>query len=418
MNATLIIILILTGIAFLNLLLFMFSRGTKKFPLTLARIFLGITFIFSGFVKAVDPLGSMYKFQDYFIAFGWDGLIPAALTLGILLCAFEFLLGFSFLFNARVRFFSYFMMLFMLFFTILTLILAIGNPVSDCGCFGDALILTNWETFYKNIALILFAITVFAGRNKIRNRFPNVTQIGTLAIGLGIVLWISIHSYRHLPLIDFMAWKKGTLISAQVVPTPEISEITLIYKNKETGQMHEYTSKTLPWQDTAFFKKLVFVDQKKKVIQEYREAPIHDFIVDDRDKITRTADLIANPGFQFLLVMYDVGKAERSVFKKVNPFFEACRADSIAFAALCGSDWQTIDYLRHETRADFDFYTVDETALKSVVRSNPGLVLLKSGVVVDKWAWRDFPQYKRFLKDTSDYNRLAANVIANSGSQQ
>lgn len=404
MSTNLIIILILIGIAFLDFLLYAFTKRLKKFAFGLARVILGLVFIFSGFVKAVDPLGSMYKFDDYFMAFGMEWLLPAALTLGFLLFILEFLLGFSFLFNVKIKFFSWLMLLFMLFFTALTLVLAINNPVSDCGCFGDAVILSNWQTFYKNISLMMFTLIVFAGRKKFINRFPSVTQYIVLLVGLILILWASVYSYRHLPLIDFMAWKKGNVISEQVVPTPEIADIILVYKHKETGETFEYTSKTLPYKDTAFFNKLEFVDQKKTIIQEYKEAPIHDFIIDDENKVNQTEAVISNPGFQFLLVSYNITKANEKVFSDINKFYEGCQRDSIGFVALCGSDFETIGYFRHEVQSDFPFYTVDETALKSVVRSNPGLVLLKNGVILDKWAWRDFPSYEEFKADIPEYD--------------
>jgi len=416
MSINLIVIIIFISIAFIDFLLYAFSKRMSKPAIAIARVLLGLVFIFSGFVKAVDPLGSMYKFQDYFQAFGMEWLIPIALFLGFALFCIEFILGFSFVFNIKLKFFSWIMLLFMTFFTILTIVLAIKNPVSDCGCFGDALILTNWETFFKNIALMIFALIVFFARNKIKNRYPNVTQYGVLLIGFAIVLWISVYSYRHLPLKDFMPWKIGNKISEKVVDTPEIADITLVYKNKETGEMLEYTSKTLPWQDTAFFKKLEFIDQKKKVIQEYKPAPIHDFMVDDINKVNHNAEIIGNPNYQFLLVSHDITEAEKSVFLLLNVFYEQCLKDTIGFAALCGSDFISIDKFRDDVKAAYEFYTVDETALKSVVRSNPGLVLLKNGVVLDKWAWRDFPNYKEFKEYMPKYEKQLAKIpVAKTG---
>jgi hypothetical protein len=367
-------------------------------------------FMFSGFVKAVDPLGSQFKFTDYFLAFGMDAFIPAAMVFGFILFALEFFLGFAFVFNIKVKQLSWLMMLFMLFFTVLTLILAITNAVSDCGCFGDAIVMTNWETFFKNLVLIVFALVVFFTRKKFVNKIHPVFQ-GTLAvIGLAVVLGVGIYSLRHLPLIDFMPWKKGAVISKQILPTQEIAEIKLVYKNKETGEVLEYTSKTLPWQDTVFFSKLEFVDQKKKVIQAFKDAPIHDFIIDDVDKVSHNQEIIGNPGWQFILVCYDLDITSKSEFAAINTLASACAKDSISFVGLSGSDWQKIDYFRHEVKATFEYYTVDETALKSVVRSNPGLVLLSQGVVVDKWAWRDIPTYEEFKANQAAYLELVNKV--------
>lgn len=406
MSTNLIVILIAIIISLLNITLYAISKPYRKVSVIIARLLIGIVFLYSGFVKAVDPLGSMYKFNDYFLAFGIPWLSDFALFLGFLLFCFEFLLGFAFVFNIKLKFFSWIMMLFMLFFFILTLILAIKNPVSDCGCFGDALILTNWETFYKNIALMLLALNVFAARKRILNRFPNITQYLILLVGLAIILWVSVFSLRHLPLIDFMHWKKGTNISEQVVDTPEIADIKLVYKHKMTGEVFKYTSKTLPWQDTAFFNKLEFVDQEKTIIQEYKPAPIHDFLIDDSSKVNHNAEIINNPEFQFLLVIYDLTITKKEVLPTLNSFYQQCVADSFGFVALCGSDFATI----YKNIGDYDlkypFFGVDGTALKSVVRSNPGMVLLKNGVVLDKWAWRDFPSYDEFKKKIPEYELM------------
>ncbi|HOY31217.1 MAG TPA: DoxX family protein [Bacteroidales bacterium] len=412
MSANLIVIVILISIAVADLMLYVFSKRLRMFSIHLARVLLGLVFIFSGFVKAVDPLGSMYKFDDYFDAFGMEWLKPASLVLGFALFCSEFIIGFCFLFNIKMKFFSWIMLLYMTFFTILTIILAIGNPVSDCGCFGDAIILSNWETFFKNVGLMILTLIVFFGRNKIKNRFPDISQYGIMFIGFAIILWISVYCYRHLPLMDFMPWKIGNNISEKVVDTPEIAEIKLVYKHKETGELFKYTSKTLPWQDTAFFNKLEFVDQEKTVIQEYKPAPVHDFMVDDLNKVNHNADIIGNPGFQFILVSHDIAEAEKSVFPVLNVFYEQCAKDTIGFAALCGSDFITIGKLREEVKAAYEFYTVDETALKSVVRSNPGLVLLKNGVVLDKWAWRDLPDYKQFKEKMPDYEKMLLELSA------
>jgi len=406
MSTNLIVIIILIAIAFADFLLYSFSKRLRKFSIHFARIVLGLVFIFSGFVKAVDPLGSMYKFDDYFMAFGMDWLMPASLIMGFFLFCSEFIIGFCFLFNVKMKFFSWIMILYMTFFTILTIILAVKNPVSDCGCFGDAIILTNWETFYKNVGLLIFALIVFWGRNTIKNRFPNVTQYGIMFIGFAIILWISVYCYRHLPLMDFMPWKVGNRISEKVVDTPEIADIYLVYKHKETGEIKKWTSKTLPYKDTAYFKQFEFVDQEKTVIQEFKPAPIHDFMVDDVNKVNHNADIIGNPNYQFLLISHDLSKAEKSVFPVLNVFFEQCTKDSIAFAALCGSDFETIKNFRNEIKAAYEFYTVDETALKSVVRSNPGLVLLKNGLVLEKWAWRDIPNFKEFKDQLPGYEKL------------
>lgn len=373
---------------------------------TLCRILLGLVFVFSGFVKAVDPLGSQYKFTDYFLAFGWDFFIPGALAFGFLLFTVELFLGFAFVFNIRIRQLSWLMLAFMLFFTGLTLWLAVTNKVSDCGCFGDAIVMTNWETFWKNIILMVPTLVVFFTRKKFVNRMNPRVQLSIAVIALAIPVCIGVYGLRHLPLLDFMPWKKGAVISRQVLPTPEKAEIKLVYRNKETGEMLEYTAETLPWKDSVFFAKLEFVDQKKVILQEYIEAPIHDFIIDDRDKNSFNDSIIGNRNWQFIIVSYNLEKASEKGFEAMNAFAQQCASAKVDIACFTGSGWDQIDAFNLRMKTACPWYTVDPTALKSVVRSNPGLILLKDGVVADKWAWRDVPEFAEFQQQQAEYLNL------------
>lgn len=382
----------------------------------ICRIILGIVFIFSGFVKAVDPLGSKYKFEDYFLAFGMDWFVPAALIFGIILFTIEFFLGVAFLFNIKVKQLSWVMLLFMVFFLILTFVLAITNLVTDCGCFGDAIVMTNWETFWKNVVFMGPTLVVFFTRKRFVNKLHGLFQGLISLAALTFILGVAIYGLRHLPVIDFMGWKKGVDIKKQLIPTPEKAEIYLIYKHKVTGEEYEYTAQTLPYKDTAFFSQIEFVDQKKVVIEPYKEAPIHDFVIDDENRDSYNEDIIGNPSWQFMLVSYDLDLAKRPVFKEINVFADSCFASNISFVALTGSDWTRIKAFKQEVGAKFEFFVVDPTALKSVVRSNPGLVLLKDGVVADKWAWRDLPEWKDFLENQAEYEKLVETVHGNRDS--
>jgi uncharacterized membrane protein YphA (DoxX/SURF4 family) len=356
-----------------------------------SRVLLGITFIFSGFVKAVDPLGFAYKFEDYFAAFHMGFLDPVAMYLGVLVCLAEFVIGVALLFGTQMRFFSWAVTLFMSFFFFLTLILAIDNPVSDCGCFGDAIKLSNWETFYKNAVLMVFTLIVFFGRNKFREPYSRAGQ--TLILGLGAIFLIgtSIYSYRHLPLLDFRPWKEGNKITEYLIASPEESIITLVYQNTESGELLEYTSETLPWQDSVLMAKLEFVEQRKEVIRPYQEAPIHDFEINDHEHNNLTEEVLSNPDFQFLLIVQNVDAAHRESFAKANAIAEITEKAGYSFIALCGSGFEKMDNFRFEVGANYYWYNVDETALKTIIRSNPGLVLLKDGVVLKKWHYNDLP---------------------------
>ncbi|HRS54189.1 MAG TPA: DoxX family protein [Bacteroidales bacterium] len=372
----------------------------------ISRLIVGLVFLFSGFVKAVDPWGSAYKFHDYFIAFNMEWFTPLALILGILLCLLEFLIGAALVFNVKMKWASWGVLLFMSFFTILTFYLAIANPVSDCGCFGDAIVLTNWQTFYKNIILMIFTIIIFINRNKYTPIKIKIYDPLILTIAALLLLSVVYYSYNHLPLIDFLPWKIGNKISELVIPTPEEAEITLIYKHKKTGELLEYTTKNLPYQDTALWNNIEFVEQKKKIIKPFIEPPIKDFFIRDTANDDYTNEIITNKQFQFLLVSYDINKAKIKNLLKLKSFADSCKANNISFVLLSGSSADDTYKILNENKIDFPVFFVDATALKSVVRANPGLVLLYDGIVADKWHYNDFPEWNHFLKNKEKYNSI------------
>ena len=202
----------------------------------ISRLILGIVLIFSGFVKGVDPLGSTYKFTDYFNAFNIGFLEPFALVLAIILAAAEFSIGVSLLFRFRYRIGVWAVLVFMSFFTIITFILAITNPVSDCGCFGDAIIMTNWQTFFKNLILIPFVLHIFWFRASRKDVFtPPFSWLALMLFTL-VFLGIEFHAYRHLPMLDFRPYSVGTYIPEKMsMPegAPQDEFKTFLYYEKE-----------------------------------------------------------------------------------------------------------------------------------------------------------------------------------------
>jgi len=376
-----------------------------------SRTILGLTFIFSGFVEGVDPLGFSYKLLEYFEAYHLEWLNSLVLFLVVTLCAIEFTIGVMSVFGVKPKLASWLAFIMMFFFTGLTLLSAINNPVSDCGCFGDAIKLTNWQTFYKNVVLIIFALFLVLSNKYAKPAFSRRNEIFIIIIGAGILLSVSIFSLRHLPIIDFLPWKVGNKISEQVVPTPEIAESILVYKEIKTGKKFEYTANTLPYKDSAKWASIKYDTTIKKITQKYKEAPIHDFVITDMDGKILTNKIVDNPGYQFILVAYDLNKTKKKASAGINKFVEGCDKDSISFVGLTGSIPETIDAFRHDVQAMYPFYNVDETALKTMIRSNPGLILLKNGKIIAKWAWRDIPEYskvkEKFLQSSVNIRQLA-----------
>jgi len=367
-----------------------------------SRTILGLTFIFSGFVKGVDPLGFSYKLLEYFEAYHMEWLNSLVLPLVLTLFVIEFTIGVMAVFGVKPKLASWLAFIMMFFFTGLTLLSAINNPVSDCGCFGDAIKLTNWQTFYKNVVLIIFALFLVLSNKYAKPAFSRKNEIVLIILGAGIILFVSLFSLRHLPIIDFLPWRVGNKISEQVIPTPEIAESILVYKDKKTGEKFEYTANTLPYKDSVKWASIKYDTTIKKITQKYKEAPIHDFVITGMDGNILTDKIVANQGYQFILVAYDLNKTKKKAYPEINKFVENCDKDSVSFVGLTGSIPETVDAFRHDVQAMYPFYNVDETALKTMIRSNPGLILLKNGKVIAKWAWRDIPEYhkvkERYIK--------------------
>lgn len=371
----------------------------------IVRILVGIVFIFSGFVKAVDPLGSTYKFIDYFNAFGIGSLDFIAFPLAIILSTTELLLGVALLLGYRMKIASYVLLVFMSFFTVLTLISAITNPVTDCGCFGDALILTNWQTFWKNVFLMILTIFIFMNRSKFELRRKPWIEYLILSMVLLTVLILSAYCSRNLPVLDFRPYHTGTYIpDAMIVPegAPEdVYETTLVYRNKETGKEQKFTMENFPRDDDNW----EFVDSESELISRGYEPPIHDFSIYAPDGSDITGDILANSGYTLLLVSYDLDQADGRSLAEAGLYYKLSQAlPELDFFALTASIREKIDTTRAKLKLEYDFYQVDEITLKTIIRSNPGLVLLHNGTIMAKWPYRQLP----FIDDRDKLEDLAA----------
>lgn len=362
-----------------------------------ARITFGLVFIFSGFAKGIDPWGSAYKFTDYFHAMGLDALVWAALPLGILLAFTEFAIGVTFVFNWRMRIFAWLGFIFMAFFTPLTLWIALKNPVSDCGCFGDALVISNWETFYKNLVFIALAIVVLVNRNwfakQVKSKTPLVLTLLTFAVYFGIVYY----SFQHLPIFDFRPYKVGVNIpEAMTVPEgapQEEYENTFYYKNKNTGEVEEFGEDNYPWQDTVNWE---FHDMESTLIQEGYEAPIHDFRIETPDGENIIDFFIYDENYVFMLVAYDLHKSSTKSQDKINTLANWAMEQGNSFICLTSTLPDESMAFAEETGAPYEFFNCDEITLKTMIRSNPGLLLLKDGNIVGKWHYNDIPSPEEF----------------------
>lgn len=375
-----------------------------KLFMNICRILVGAVFIFSGFVKGVDPLGSNYKFIDYFNAFGMGWMNFSALFFSFVLSLAEFLIGICLFLNIRTKWAAWGALLFMAVFTPLTLILAIKNPVTDCGCFGDAWVLTNWETFGKNVILLAMTLVVFFKRNKFKSIFNFLEQTVLLTGTLIFMLCIEFYSYRHLPIIDFRPYAIGKNIT-EGMSVPEGAprdeyKITLSYKNKNTGEIKEFNETNYPWQDTLNWE---FHSSDQKLIKEGFKAPIHDFVIEHPTLGNITEEVLQDDNYTFLVVAYNLNKISTDDLDKINELAAYAREKGYRFYGLTASNSDKVKQLTDQYHIPYEFCTMDEIQLKTIVRSNPGVVLLQKGTVIDKWAHRDVPS----VEDLKDKDPLA-----------
>ena len=355
-----------------------------------ARTLLALTFLFSGFVKAIDPLGTVYKIEDYLKAFGgfFTDLLPLAEVAAVVLISVELILGVCMLLNVRTPWTSWISLLFYLVMTPLTLWIALTNPVSDCGCFGDALVLTNWQTFWKNIVLLTLVILLLICRKAIPQTFVWQAELSIAVLTAVAGFALMEYTYLHLPLMDFRPYKIGNNIpELMVIPEdaePDIYETTLIYA--KDGVEQEFTLENYPKGDSTW----TFVDQRSKLIKKGYEAPIHDFEILTMDFEDITYDILESEEPVVLVAMYDLKKTDRSQMDKLTSIIHeypkvyfltgSGEAEIYAFAEELGWDEETMMST---------FCTIDPVTLKTVVRANPGVFVVQNGTIIDKYNLRN-----------------------------
>ena len=364
----------------------------------ISKIIIGVVFVFSGIVKGIDPLGSAYKFNDYFLAFGTEWLSFISLGISIVLSTAEFLIGMALLLGLRLRLTAWALLLFMGFFTLLTFYSAIFDPVTDCGCFGDAVVLSNWATFYKNLIFLALSIIIFTGRKNYPILYPG--KYSEWAIILIIFLGffsMSIYSKNHLPLIDFRPYHVGSNLPEKMeIPEGEPMDEyeTYLYYERD-GETKEFTSDDYPWQDTTW----KWVETKQVLVKEGYKPPIHDFVITDDEGFDITDQILDSRETVFMMISYDLKKANFDGLEKIRDLATLFKQKGYTFYPVTASTNEVIINVKERIKLTIPFYFGDEIMLKTVVRANPGLVAIKNGTVIGKWHFSDIPPKDDFEKD-------------------
>ncbi len=360
------------------------TNGVLKYSLLIARLLLAAVFIFSGFVKAIDPLGSTYKFQDYLFSFGgiFTYLSSLSFIAAIALSTFELLIGICFLFKIKIKSTSIVALLFMMVMLPLTLYIALKNPVTDCGCFGDALIISNWATFYKNIVITLLIFFLLIFNHVVYKFLSRSGEWLAIALFVALALGLSFYSYTHLPMLDFRPYKVGVDIAkAMEIPEgmPHDRYETILTYEKD-GVREDFTIDNYPANDSTW----VFIEQQSTLVEKGYEPPIHDFDIIDENGAYITDDIINNTGVVHLLIMYDLDVALEKTIAKTIELYQNAEANNEIFYAITASNDDAIEAFKQKHQVDYPFCTADPITLKTIVRANPGLVTIQNGIIIAK----------------------------------
>ena len=380
-------------------------KRAKTIMAAFSRTLLGLVFIFSGAVKAIDPLGTVYKIEDYLKAFGgfFTDLLPAAEAAAWTLIILELLLGVCMVFNVRTKWTSWIALLFYCVMTPLTLYIALTNPVSDCGCFGDAIVLTNWQTFWKNVVLIILAILLVILRKSTRPLWRGwmelVIAATTIAAAISFMTWTK----QHLPIADFRPYKVGNHLPTIMEDyEPDQYEYTYICAKDSIEQA--FTAENYP--DSTW----TLVRYESKLIKKGYDSPIHDLEIINTYGDDLTWDILESEEPVTLVIMYDLTKTDKSQMAKVEALYS-----SLAQSYTTPVDTIQSDTTLHDTTPDYTtpFYiitgssdevstfaqeyptlgecicTCDPVTLKTIVRANPGVIVLQNGTVIDKYNIRN-----------------------------
>ena len=349
--------------------------------LFICRFLVGALFIFSSFTKGIDPLGTKYKMLDYLSVYGMTWLNNAAMVLAMGLILAEFLVGICLITKIFPRLAVLGATLLMLFFTATTLFDALYNLVPDCGCFGSAVKMTNWQTFYKNLVIDAVLIPLILNNKRLENRFGKGLQF---VIGLAFAvafLGFEIYNYRHLPVIDFMNWKVGKQLNAEA---PTDNKVYVTYRNKATHETQEFLSPNYPWNDTVWMSEWEFVGQRMEGGVDYLGFTALD---EDGNDVT---DLVLNTENLLMFTSHDLSKVTEKEWEKMREIAEAAANKDFVVLWTVAAEPQEVEQLRAKYDFIYDVYYADELEIKTIVRSNPGLIWLDNGLVKDKWSVFDF----------------------------
>jgi uncharacterized membrane protein YphA (DoxX/SURF4 family) len=361
----------------------------KNIITQIARILVGVLFIISGLIKLNDPMGFSFKLEEYFNAnvLNVEFLIPAALLIACLVVIFEVVLGVMLLIGFKTKFTVWSLLAMIVFFTFLTFYSAYFNKVTDCGCFGDAIKLTPWESFTKDIILLGLILILFFNQKYILPLF-NKTAVNLVVFATyTLCFFMAYYVLQHLPFIDFRAYKVGTNIKeGMAIPegAPK-SEYQMVFIYKVNGVDTEISYDDVMAGNVP--EKAEFVDRKDKLIKEGYVPPIHDFSI-EKDGNNYIEEVL-NEQKVIMLISYDLNKSKDKGMKLLEEFHQKAAEKGYLVIGMTASDQETIAVFKKNFGLTFDYYFCDATTLKTIERANPSIVVLEKGTIVQKVHFND-----------------------------
>jgi uncharacterized membrane protein YphA (DoxX/SURF4 family) len=369
-----------------------------------ARITVGLLFIFSGLIKANDPLGFSYKLEEYFEVFHTTFLNGFALSIAILLCALEMILGFALLIGVRAISVAWGLLLLIIFFAFLTFYSAYFKVVQTCGCFGDAIPLTPWQSFSKDMVLLVLVLVLFFNRKKIQPLFTGKTGDRLLIAAAILSIGFGIYTYNFLPVIDFLPYKIGANILDEMKTPPGAQpdefELTYHLKNKKTGATKVMTNtdylKSNIWKDNSWE---VIGEPESRLVKKGFTPKIRDLAVQDAQGNDYTKELLSNPFYNIIIVAYDLNKTDGEAINRLNALaLNLSQGYNTRTVLLTSNSAKDAEAFSKEHHLLSEIFYADEVPLKTMVRANPGILLLKNGMVINKWHYHSIPKFDVLVK--------------------
>jgi uncharacterized membrane protein YphA (DoxX/SURF4 family) len=369
------------------------------------RIAVGLLFIFSGLIKANDPLGFSYKLEEYFEVFHLTSLNGLALSLAIILCALEMILGFALLIGTRAVQVVWGLLLLIVFFAFLTFYSAFFKVVQTCGCFGDAIPLTPWQSFSKDMVLLLLVLVLFANRTSIKSLFSKKTG-DQLLIGATIVfIGFGLYTYNFLPIVDFLPYKIGANILEEMkIPPgskPDEFEVTYNLKNKKTQETKVMSDKeylkTAIWKDANW---AIVGSPESRLVKKGFEPKIRDLNIQDAQGNNYNQELLSNPFYSLVIVAYNLEGTNTDALGRINALAaNLIQNFNTRVIVLTSNAPANAEVFAKQHKLVGELFYADGVPLKTMTRSNPGIILLKNGTVINKWHYHNMPKYEDVVKN-------------------